>query len=119
MLSLNGGRAPNGVARAMADRDRAATVPSPSAAPERGDRTAELRAALQLTLAVGGEQEYLTCERCGDYLAVPREQFDGVRELIERAFGYRASFAHFPVVGLCQRCAEVVDSRQRRGSWRR
>ena len=71
------------------------------------------------TLAVDGEREYLTCERCGDYLAVPPEQFDGVRELIERAFGYRASFTHFPVVGLCRRCAEAVDGRRERGSWRR
>jgi Fur family transcriptional regulator, ferric uptake regulator len=68
-------------------------------------------------LAVGGEQEYLTCERCADYLAVPPEQFDGVRELIERGFGYRASFTHFPVVGLCPRCAEAMDRGQDR--WRR
>src|SRR2546423_11970996 len=70
-------------------------------------------------LAVGGEQEYLTCERCADYLAVAPEQFDGVRDLIERAFGYRASFIHFPVVGLCPRCAEAMDGGQERGTWRR
>ena len=70
-------------------------------------------------LAVAGEQEYLTCERCADYLAVPREQLDGVRESIERAFGYRASFTHFPVVGLCPRCAEALDGGQRTGTERR
>src|SRR5256714_11483855 len=70
-------------------------------------------------LAVAGEPEYLTCERCADYLAVAPEQFDAVRDLIERAFGYRASFIHFPVVGLCPRCAEAMDGGQERGTWRR
>ena len=191
MLSSNGGHAPNGAARAVADRNRSAAGPSSSAAPVRSELRAELRAALQLTrerglrvsaarrlvleallvadgpmsaeqiaqgiggrvassdiasvyrnlqafdeiglvrhvhlghspglhaLAVGGEQEYLTCERCGDYLAVPPEQFDGVRELIERAFGYRASFTHFPVVGLCPRCAEALDGGDKPGTERR
>jgi Fur family ferric uptake transcriptional regulator len=59
-------------------------------------------------LAVAGEREYLTCERCGDFRAVSPEQFDVVRELIERSFGYRASFTHFPIVGLCPGCAEAV-----------
>ena len=70
-------------------------------------------------LAVAGEPEYLTCERCADYLAVPREQLDEVRESIERAFGYRASFTHFPVVGLCPRCAEALDGEQKPGTERR
>jgi Fur family transcriptional regulator, ferric uptake regulator len=64
-------------------------------------------------LAVGGEQEYLTCERCGDYRAVAPEELDGVRELIRGAFGYRASFAHFPVVGLCPGCAAALEERPR------
>jgi len=59
-------------------------------------------------LAVAGEQEYLTCERCADYRVVAPEEFDAVRELIQRQFGYRASFTHFPVVGLCPGCAEAL-----------
>jgi Fur family transcriptional regulator, ferric uptake regulator len=59
-------------------------------------------------LAVAGEREYLTCERCADYRAVAPEEFDAVRELIERRFGYQASFTHFPIVGLCPSCAEAV-----------
>jgi Fur family transcriptional regulator, ferric uptake regulator len=55
-------------------------------------------------LAVAGEQEYLTCERCADYRAVAPEELDAARELIERDFGYRASFTHFPIVGLCPNC---------------
>lgn len=61
-------------------------------------------------LAVTGEQEYLTCERCADYRVVAPEELDAVRELVERQFGYRASFTHFPIVGLCPSCtAEVCE----------
>jgi Fur family transcriptional regulator, ferric uptake regulator len=56
-------------------------------------------------LAVAGEHEYLACERCGDYRAVPPHQLSEVRALIRREFGYLASFAHFPIVGLCAGCA--------------
>ena len=59
-------------------------------------------------LAVAGEREYLTCERCADYLAVAPEELGAVRELIERRFGYRASFTHFPIVGLCPSCTAAV-----------
>ena len=55
-------------------------------------------------LALGGEREYLTCERCADYRPLAPHELDGVRELIERQFGYRASFTHFPIVGLCASC---------------
>jgi len=41
-------------------------------------------------LAVVGEREYVTCERCADYRAVVPAELDAVRELIERQFGYRA-----------------------------
>jgi Fur family transcriptional regulator, ferric uptake regulator len=61
-------------------------------------------------LAVTGEREYLTCERCADYRAVVPERLDAVRELIERQFGYRASFIHFPIVGLCPSCIAEVNS---------
>lgn len=60
-------------------------------------------------LAVAGEREYLTCERCADYRAVASEDLDAVRELIERQFGYHASFTHFPIVGLCPGCAAAVS----------
>ncbi len=64
-------------------------------------------------LTVAGEQEYLTCERCADYRALAPEELDGVRELIERHFGYRASFTHFPIVGLCPGCVAAVGGRRR------
>jgi Fur family transcriptional regulator, ferric uptake regulator len=62
-------------------------------------------------LAVGGEREYLTCERCADYRPLALHELDSVRDLIERQFGYRASFTHFPIVGLCPSCAAAVHRR--------
>ena len=59
-------------------------------------------------LNVDGEREWLTCERCGDFRAVDPARLDGVRAAIEAAFGYRASFAHFPVVGLCESCLSAL-----------
>jgi Fur family transcriptional regulator, ferric uptake regulator len=64
-------------------------------------------------LAVTGEREYLTCERCADYRAVGPEELDDVRELIERRFGYQAGFTHFPIVGLCSSCAAAVRGQSR------
>jgi len=70
-------------------------------------------------LVVAGEQEYLTCERCADYRAVAAEELDAVRELIERQFGYRARFTHFPIVGLCPGCAVAVREEPRTSVGRR
>jgi Fur family ferric uptake transcriptional regulator len=55
-------------------------------------------------LNLDGEREWLTCERCGDFRAVEPAELDAARDVIEAAFGYRARFAHFPVVGLCAPC---------------
>jgi Fur family ferric uptake transcriptional regulator len=51
------------------------------------------------------EREYLVCERCDRVTAVRAGELDGVRAEIERGFGYRARFSHFPIVGLCADCA--------------
>ena len=61
-------------------------------------------------LAVSGELEYLTCERCGDYRAVAPAELDAVRDLVDRRFGYRARFTHFPIVGLCRSCAAATGA---------
>jgi Fur family ferric uptake transcriptional regulator len=52
-----------------------------------------------------GEREYLYCERCGSARAVAPAELDEVRALIGERFGYTPRFAHFPLVGLCARCA--------------
>jgi Fur family ferric uptake transcriptional regulator len=58
-------------------------------------------------LTGAGEREYLVCERCGRVTAVETERLDDVREEIRRAFGYRARFSHFPIVGVCAACEEA------------
>jgi len=51
------------------------------------------------------ELEYLYCERCQKVTAVRADQLDPVRTSIRKRFGYQARFSHFPIVGLCERCA--------------
>jgi len=63
-------------------------------------------------LAVAGEREYLTCERCADYRVVVPDELNAVRDLIEHRFGYRASFTHFPIVGLCPSCTAALAGAQ-------
>ncbi len=59
-----------------------------------------------LYLLVGaGEREFLLCERCGAVRSLEPRQLDPVRHAIEKRFGYRARFSHFPIVGLCEECA--------------
>lgn len=59
-------------------------------------------------IATHGEQEYLTCERCADFTALAPPELDEVRRTIRSKFGYVASFAHFPIVGLCPSCAQEL-----------
>lgn len=56
-------------------------------------------------IAIAGEQEYLTCERCAEFRAVARTDLAVVRAAIRARFGYEADFSHFPIVGLCAACA--------------
>lgn len=58
-----------------------------------------------LYVLAGSAQEYLVCESCDALLAVDPSQLDGVRAAIHDAFGYEASFGHFPIVGRCPACA--------------
>ena len=57
------------------------------------------------SLVGDSEREHLVCERCHRVTSVPADRLDGVRAAIEDAFGYRARFSHFPIVGLCAACA--------------
>lgn len=56
-------------------------------------------------LAATGDREYLACESCGDLQAVEPELLDGVRDGVREISGFEARFSHFPIVGLCARCA--------------
>jgi Fur family ferric uptake transcriptional regulator len=57
----------------------------------------------------GGVSEYLTCDRCGAIEEVDQSEFDRLRADVQERFGYRVGFTHFPMVGLCPRCAEVQE----------
>jgi Fur family ferric uptake transcriptional regulator len=56
-------------------------------------------------LVGGGEREYLACDRCGAIAEVDRSELDPVRDRVQDRFGYEVGFTHFPMVGLCPRCA--------------
>jgi Fur family ferric uptake transcriptional regulator len=58
------------------------------------------------SLAAAGDLEFVTCEACGAFEAVPPRRLDGARELIARDLGYQARFSHFPIVGICAACQE-------------
>jgi Fur family ferric uptake transcriptional regulator len=55
--------------------------------------------------------EYVACERCGRSEAVPAVVLAGVRAAVRDAVGYQASFAHFPLTGLCPVCQEKLNVR--------
>lgn len=58
------------------------------------------------TLEDDTQHEYLVCERCDRVDSVDAARLDEVRAAIRESFGYQARFSHFPIVGLCARCAE-------------
>jgi Fur family transcriptional regulator, ferric uptake regulator len=53
------------------------------------------------------EREFLACERCGAVVTTDAAMLDPVREVVRVAFGFEARFTHFPLVGLCARCAAM------------
>lgn len=55
--------------------------------------------------AGAGMREYLVCDRCGTIRAVDPAELEGVREIVRGRFGFEASFAHYPIVGLCPECS--------------
>lgn len=52
-----------------------------------------------------GDREYLACESCGALESVDPSSLDGVRKVVRELSGFEARFSHFPIVGLCKRCA--------------
>lgn len=50
-------------------------------------------------------REYLVCEVCDAVTRVAPAQLDAVRAEIRSAFGFRARFDHFPILGVCAACA--------------
>jgi Fur family ferric uptake transcriptional regulator len=60
-------------------------------------------------LVRGADREYLTCDRCGRVTTLDPAALDGVRAVLHEQFGHHARFSHFPIHGLCGRCAELGD----------
>jgi len=58
-----------------------------------------------------GDREYLSCECCGALESVDPSSLDGVREVVRDLSGFEARFSHFPIVGLCERCAREQRGR--------
>jgi Fur family transcriptional regulator, ferric uptake regulator len=56
-------------------------------------------------LVGSSEREYLACDRCGTIAEVDRSELDALRVEVRSRFGYQVGFTHFPMVGLCPRCA--------------
>ncbi|MFP5361519.1 MAG: Fur family transcriptional regulator [Thermoleophilia bacterium] len=57
-------------------------------------------------LAGFGDREYLACESCGALESVEPAALDPVRDAVRDLSGFEARFSHFPIVGLCARCAK-------------
>jgi Fe2+ or Zn2+ uptake regulation protein len=53
-----------------------------------------------------GVPEYLACDRCGAIEEIDGHELDPFRDAVQERFGYEVAFTHFPMVGLCPRCAE-------------
>ncbi len=66
-------------------------------------------------LAGFGDREYLACESCGALESVEPAALDGARDAVRELSGFEARFSHFPIVGLCARCAKKRRGRARRG----
>jgi Fur family ferric uptake transcriptional regulator len=58
----------------------------------------------------GGEQAYVLCERCERVQTIDAQRLDCVHAEIRRALNFRTRFTHFPLVGLCHRCAASSDT---------
>jgi Fur family ferric uptake transcriptional regulator len=63
-----------------------------------------------------GDREYLACELCGALESVEPAALDGVRDAVRDLSGFEARFSHFPIVGLCARCAKKRKGRTGRKS---
>jgi Fur family transcriptional regulator, ferric uptake regulator len=56
-------------------------------------------------LSRGSGRDYLVCERCARVTTVELAKLAEARAEIRRVTGYTANFTHFPIHGLCRRCA--------------
>lgn len=60
-------------------------------------------------LVAEGDRTYLVCERCNQLSRLPAEDEEAIRARIGQRTGFQAHFTHFPILGLCRRCASQED----------
>jgi Fur family ferric uptake transcriptional regulator len=58
------------------------------------------------TVARDEVEGYIACERCNAVHPANPRAVALIRGAVLKAFGYEASFVHFPLVGVCPACAE-------------
>jgi Fur family ferric uptake transcriptional regulator len=58
-----------------------------------------------LYVLTGRGTGWAACERCGAVEALGRDAAARLRAAVRDATGFEAGLAHFPIVGLCPRCA--------------
>jgi Fur family transcriptional regulator, ferric uptake regulator len=56
------------------------------------------------TIARDDHEGYVACERCGSIRPANAAALKLIRQAVQKAFGYDASFVHFPIVGVCPEC---------------
>jgi len=59
-------------------------------------------------LPTSSDWEFVVCDGCGAFVAVDPERLERARDAVLEATGYEARFAHFPVVGTCAACRDLV-----------
>jgi Fur family ferric uptake transcriptional regulator len=57
------------------------------------------------------DREYISCESCGKLESVDPSELDAVRDHVRALCGFEARFSHFPIVGLCARCARKKSAK--------
>jgi Fur family ferric uptake transcriptional regulator len=55
-------------------------------------------------IARDDDEGFLACERCGDVRLANAHAVSVISGAVRKAFGYRASFLQFPIVGVCPKC---------------
>lgn len=63
---------------------------------------------------LGTGHEHLVCERCGALQEIDPELSAPFGAALRKAFGFRANFTHFAVLGECRDCAKADATPRRR-----